>query len=155
MIKEAGQGMKENYLLITFPSIPENVGLARVIVASFAAQLDFTLNELEEIRVATSEAVSNCVIHAYREQSGEIQLELKIQDETLSIKVIDGGCGISDLDLAKTAAYSTDPERMGLGLVFMESFMDQMTIESQLNQGTQVLMVKKPERSKDSNDDGQ
>ncbi|HBR33986.1 MAG TPA: anti-sigma F factor, partial [Firmicutes bacterium] len=120
-----------------------------------AAQLDFTLNELEEIRVATSEAVSNCVIHAYREQSGEIQLELKIQDETLSIKVIDGGCGISDLDLAKTAAYSTDPERMGLGLVFMESFMDQMTIESQLNQGTQVLMVKKPERSKDSNDDGQ
>ncbi|HBL35816.1 MAG TPA: anti-sigma F factor [Firmicutes bacterium] len=147
--------MKENYLLITFPSIPENVGLARVIVASFAAQLDFTLNELEEIRVATSEAVSNCVIHAYREQSGEIQLELKIQDETLSIKVIDGGCGISDLDLAKTAAYSTDPERMGLGLVFMESFMDQMTIESQLNQGTQVLMVKKPERSKDSNDDGQ
>ena len=147
--------MKENYLLITFPSLPENVGLARVIVASFAAQLDFTLNELEEIRVATSEAVSNCVIHAYREQSGEIQLELMIQDETLSIKVIDGGCGISDLDLAKTAAYSTDPERMGLGLVFMESFMDQMTIESQLNQGTQVLMVKKPERSKDSNDDGQ
>ena len=147
--------MKENYLLITFPSLPENVGLARVIVASFAAQLDFTLNELEEIRVATSEAVSNCVIHAYREQSGEIQLELMIQDETLSIKVIDGGCGISDLDLAKTPAYSTDPERMGLGLVFMESFMDQMTIESQLNQGTQVLMVKKPERSKDSNDDGQ
>lgn len=155
MIKEAGQGMKENYMQITFPSLPDNVGLARVIVASFAAQLDFTLNELEEIRVATSEAVSNCVIHAYRDQSGEIQLELKIQNETLTIKVIDGGCGISDLDLAKTAAYSTDPERMGLGLVFMESFMDQMNIESHVNQGTQVVMVKKPERSKDSNDDGQ
>lgn len=144
--------MKENYLKVSFPSLPENVSLSRVIVASFAAQLDFTLNELEEIRVATSEAVSNCVIHAYRERSGEIQLELKIQDGTLSIKVIDEGCGIQDLDLAKTPAYSTDPERMGLGLVFMESFMDEMTIESQINQGTQVLMVKKPERSKNSND---
>ncbi len=145
--------MKENYLKISFPSLPENVSLSRVIVASFAAQLDFTLNELEEIRVATSEAVSNCVIHAYREHSGEIQLELRIQDGTLSIKVTDEGCGIQDLDLAKTPAYSSDPERMGLGLVFMESFMDEMTIESQLNHGTQVLMVKKPERSKNSDDD--
>ena len=141
--------------MITFPSLPENVSLSRVIVASFAAQLDFTLNELEEIRVATSEAVSNCVIHAYRNTDGEIRLELKIKDDTLEIKVIDGGCGIQDLDLAKTPAYSTDPERMGLGLVFMESFMDQMAIKSQLNQGTQVLMVKKPERSKNQNDDSQ
>lgn len=145
--------MKENYLKISFPSLPENVSLSRVIVAAFAAQLDFTLNELEEIRVATSEAVSNCVIHAYREHSGEIQLELKIENGTLSIKVSDEGCGIQDLDLAKTPAYSTDPERMGLGLVFMESFMDEMTIESQPNQGTQVLMIKKPERSKNSNGD--
>ncbi|HHT48901.1 MAG TPA: anti-sigma F factor [Firmicutes bacterium] len=145
--------MKENYLKVSFPSLPENVSLSRVIVASFAAQLDFTLNELEEIRVATSEAVSNCVIHAYREYDGEIQLELKIHDGNLLIKVIDEGCGIQDLNLAKTPAYSTDPERMGLGLVFMDSFMDEMTIESQLNQGTQVLMVKKPERSKNSDDD--
>ncbi|HEY8392571.1 MAG TPA: anti-sigma F factor [Capillibacterium sp.] len=145
--------MKENYLKISFPSLPENVSLARVIVAAFAAQLDFTLNELEEIRVATSEAVSNCVIHAYREKSGEIQMELQIEDGALSIKVIDEGCGIQDLDLAKTPAYSTDPERMGLGLVFMESFMDKMTIESQPNQGTRVLMIKKPERSKDNNGD--
>jgi len=152
-MKEAGQGMKENYLKISFPSLPENVSLARVIVAAFAAQLDFTLNELEEIRVATSEAVSNCVIHAYREKSGEIQMELQIEDGALSIKVIDEGCGIQDLDLAKTPAYSTDPERMGLGLVFMESFMDKMTIESQPNQGTRVLMIKKPERSKDNNGD--
>lgn len=147
--------MKENYLNISFPSLPENVSLSRVIVASFAAQLDFTLNELEEIRVATSEAVSNCVIHAYRDHQGEIRLELKIEEDTLMIKVIDEGCGIQDLDLAKTPAYSSDPERMGLGLVFMESFMDEMTIESQLEQGTTVLMVKKPERSKNSNDDCQ
>ena len=62
--------MKENYLNISFPSLPHNVSLSRVIVASFAAQLDFTLNELEEIRVATSEAVSNCVIHAYPDHPG-------------------------------------------------------------------------------------
>lgn len=147
--------MKENYLNISFPSLPDNVSLSRVIAASFAAQLDFTLNELEEIRVATSEAVSNCVIHAYPDHHGEVRLELMIKDETLMIKVIDEGCGIQDLDLAKTPAYSTDPERMGLGLVFMESFMDEMNIESQLQKGTQVLMVKKPERSKNSNHDCQ
>ncbi|HHT04781.1 MAG TPA: anti-sigma F factor [Hydrogenispora sp.] len=147
--------MKENYLNISFPSLPDNVSLSRVIAASFAAQLDFTLNELEEIRVAISEAVSNCVIHAYPEHPGEVRLELRIKDDTLMIKVIDEGCGIQDLDLAKTPAYSSDPERMGLGLVFMESFMDEMTIESQLQKGTQVLMVKKPERSKNSSHDCQ
>ena len=147
--------MKENYLMVTFPSLPENVSLSRVIVASFAAQLDFTLNELEEIRVATSEAVSNCVIHAYRQTSGEIRLELKIEDDTLQIKVIDQGCGISDLALAKTAAYSTDPERMGLGLIFMESFMDEMKIESAPGQGTKVFMSKKPERSRAEHGTGQ
>jgi stage II sporulation protein AB (anti-sigma F factor) len=109
--------MKENYLNISFPSLPDNVSLSRVIAASFAAQLDFTLNELEEIRVAISEAVSNCVIHAYPEHPGEVRLELRIKDDTLMIKVIDEGCGIQDLDLAKTPAYSSDPERMGLGLV--------------------------------------
>ncbi len=140
--------MKKNYLMVNFPSLPENVSLSRVIVASFAAQLDFTLNELEEIRVATSEAVSNCVIHAYRERNGEIQLELKIEDNTLEIKVIDRGCGINDISLAKTPAYSTDPERMGLGLIFMESFMDKMKLESKPDHGTSVIMIKKPERSK-------
>ena len=147
--------MKENYLHVSFPSLSENVSLSRVIVASFAAQLDFTLNELEEISVATSEAVSNCVIHAYPDQPGEMRLELKIKDDTLMIKVIDEGCGIQDLELARTPAYSSNPERMGLGLVFMESFMDEMTIESQPQKGTQVLMVKKPERSKNGNNDGQ
>ena len=109
--------MKENYLHVSFPSLSENVSLSRVIVASFAAQLDFTLNELEEIRVATSEAVSNCVIHAYPDQPGEVRLELKIKDDTLMIKVIDEGCGIEDLELARTPAYSSNPERIvGAGL---------------------------------------
>ncbi len=146
--------MKTNYLRVEFPSLPENISLSRVIVASFAAQLDFTLSELEEIRVAVSEAVSNCVIHGYRDTTGEIRLELAIKDGTLEIVVIDYGCGIDDLALARTPAYSTDPERMGLGLVFMESFMDEMTIESEPGKGTRVVMKKNPERGKDHDKPG-
>lgn len=138
--------MKSNYLKVEFPSLPENVSLSRVIVASFAAQLDFTLNELEEIRVATSEAVSNSVIHGYRETDGQILLELGARDGVLEIKVIDYGCGINDLDLAQTPTYSTDPERMGLGLIFMQSFMDELKLESEPGKGTRVVMRKKPER---------
>jgi len=141
--------MNTNYLRVEIPSLPENISLSRVIVASFAAQLDFTLNELEEIRVAVSEAVSNCVIHGYRDTTGEIRLELSIKDGLLEIVVIDYGCGIDDLALARTPAYSTDPERMGLGLVFMESFMDEMIIESEPGKGTRVVMKKNPERGKE------
>ena len=141
--------MKTNYLQVKFPSLPENISLSRVIVASFAAQLDFTLNELEEIRVAVSEAVSNCVIHGYPgNREGEICLELAIDGGMLEIVVVDYGRGIEDLDLVKTPAYSTDPERMGLGLVFMESFMDEMILESEPGKGTRVVMRKKPERGK-------
>jgi len=138
--------MESNYLKVEFPSLPENVSLSRVIVASFAAQLEFTLNELEEIRVATSEAVSNCVIHGYRETDGAVRLELEIKDDELTIVVIDYGCGIKDLGLAQTPAYSTDPERMGLGLVFMQSFMNEMKLESETGKGTRVVMKKRPER---------
>ena len=135
--------MKTNYFQVKFPSLPENISLSRVIVASFAAQLDFTLNELEEIRVAVSEAVSNCIIHGYPEnREGEISLELTIDNGILDIVVVDYGRGIADLDLAKTPAYSTDPERMGLGLVFMESFMDEMILESEPGKGTRVVMRK-------------
>ncbi|NLW08958.1 MAG: anti-sigma F factor [Firmicutes bacterium] len=141
--------MKTNYLQVKFPSLPENISLSRVIVASFAAQLDFTLNELEEIRVAVSEAVSNCIIHGYPgNREGEIHLELAINRGMLEIVVVDYGRGIEDLALAKTPAYSTDPERMGLGLVFMESFMDEMVLESEPGKGTRVVMRKKPERGK-------
>lgn len=144
--------MDSNYLKVEFPSLPVNVSLSRVIVASFAAQLDFTLNELEEVRVATSEAVSNCVIHGYKESQGRILLELAIKDGELEIAVTDYGCGIQDLDLAQTPAYSTDPERMGLGLVFMQSFMNDLTLESEVGKGTRVVMKKRPERGTD--DDG-
>lgn len=138
--------MLDNYLKLEFPSLPQNVGFARVIVATFAAQLEFTLAEIEEIRVAVSEAVSNCVIHAYPFETGIIRLELTIEDATLGIKVHDYGKGIIDIEQAKQATYSTQPERMGLGLVFMESFMDEMELISRPQEGTTVIMKKRPER---------
>ena len=138
--------MPNNYLKINFPSLPQNVGLARVIVAAFATKLEFTLAEVEEIRVAVSEAVSNCVIHAYPDTEGEIELELAIEADDLIIQVKDYGIGIDDIEQAKQATFSTDPERMGLGLVFIESFMNWMEIISSPEQGTTIIMKKRPER---------
>ncbi len=138
--------MLRNYFKMEFPSLPQNVGMTRSIVATFAAQLEFTLSEVEEIRVAVSEAVSNCVIHAYPQKPGLVQLELLIERLTLIIKVKDYGKGIDDIEQAKQATFSTDPERMGLGLVFIESFMDEMNITSTPKEGTTVIMKKRPER---------
>jgi len=138
--------MVKNYLKFAFPSLPQNIGLARVIVAAFATQLEFTLAEVEEIRVAVSEAVSNCVIHAYPDRIGEVELELAIEADDLTITVKDSGIGITDIEQAKQATFSTDPERMGLGLVFIESFMDQMQIVSGSDEGTVLVMKKHPER---------
>jgi stage II sporulation protein AB (anti-sigma F factor) len=139
----------QNYIRMEFPSLPSNVGLARVSVASFASQLDFNLSELEEIRVAISEAVSNCVIHAYPDEIGLIELTASINQGMLEISVNDSGKGIEDIVLARTPAYSSNPERMGLGLVFMESFMDQMEITSKPDQGTKITMKKRPENKND------
>lgn len=141
----------QNELKMEFPSLPTNVGLARVIIASFAAQLDFTLSELEELRVAVSEAVSNCVIHAYPNTVGRIRFNAAITDDgALQLEVIDQGVGIKDISLARTPAYSSDPERMGLGLVFMESFMDRLELSSHPRRGTRVFMEKRPESKPDA-----
>lgn len=125
--------------------MPENVSVVRVLVAAFASQLPFTMSEVEEIRVAVSEAVSNSVMHGYEYRDGIIEIEVQVAGEKLEITVRDFGKGIPDIQLARQATYSTDPERMGLGLTFMESFMDELIIESEVGKGTKVLMRKKPE----------
>ena len=135
---------KTNRVRIEFDSLPENVALARVVVASFAAQSDITISELEEIKVATSEAVSNAIIHGYKnENSGKITLVLSRELDVLSMTVEDYGVGIADIKQALEPAYSSDPDRMGLGFVFMKSFMDNLEVESKLGQGTRVAMSKK------------
>ena len=135
--------MKGNQLVLTFSSLAENVSIARMLIASVGAQLDFPLNDIEELKVAVSEAVSNAIIHGYHGESGHVVLlKLEIGDDALKITVSDEGCGIPDVEQAMQPAYSTDPERMGLGFVFMQSFMDELEVDSTVNQGTTVTMAK-------------
>lgn len=135
--------MKTNQLILTFSSISENVGITRMLIASVGAQLDLPLNDIEELKVAVSEAVSNAIIHGYKNNPDHIvYLDLDITNDTLKIIVKDEGCGISNVEQAMQPAYSTDPERMGLGFVFMQSFMDELHVESALEEGTTVTMMK-------------
>ncbi|KLU66220.1 anti-sigma F factor [Desulfosporosinus acididurans] len=135
--------MKSNQLALSFSSIAENVGIARLLIASVGAQLDLPLNDIEELKVAVSEAVSNAIIHGYRNKANHIVfLELEIMDDALKIVVKDEGCGISNVEQAMQPAFSTDPERMGLGFVFMQSFMDDLQVDSTVDIGTTVTMKK-------------
>lgn len=130
-----------NRLSMEFDARPENVGLCRLTAASFAAQLPFTLSDIEEIKVAVSEAVSNCIIHAYPDEVGMVRVDLRIiEPDILEIEVHDDGKGIENLEAAQQPTFSTDPERMGLGFVFMQSFSDEMEVDSTPGQGTIVKM---------------
>ncbi len=133
----------KNKVTIYLQSLSENVAIARVTAAAFAAQIDFTLNEIEEIKVAVSEAVSNVVIHGYADESGTIELIMNLYEDKLEYIINDQGRGIADITLARQPSYSSDPERMGLGFVFMESFMDELDVTSTVHQGTTVRMAKK------------
>jgi stage II sporulation protein AB (anti-sigma F factor) len=133
----------KNRIKMIFPSGSENVAIARVTAAAFAAQLDLTLNDIEEIKVAVSEAISNAVIHGYGDQPGEIEFTLALDGDRLEFVVTDHGKGIADIEQARQPSFSTDPERMGLGFVFMESFMDELVVESAVGKGTTIRMAKR------------
>ncbi|NLJ84266.1 MAG: anti-sigma F factor [Halanaerobiaceae bacterium] len=137
-----------NHAHIRMLSRSNNVGLARLAAASFASELDFTLNELEEIKVAVSEAVTNCIIHAYPLEEGIIEIDLRIEGEELIIVVEDKGVGIEDLEAVLQPNYSTKEEHMGLGLAFIDSFMDRFQLSSEPGKGTVVKMYKIPEKLK-------
>lgn len=134
----------ENYIRLEFSSLPENVALARVLISSLAAQLDTTLSDLEEIKVAVSEAVSNAIIHGYQNNStGIVCVIANINNGVLEIVIEDNGIGIEDIEQAMAPTFSTDPERMGLGFVFMQSFMDNVRVSSNIGKGTKVILQKK------------
>lgn len=138
----------KNQIKLEFLSLGENVALSRITVAALASQLDMTLNDLEEIKVATSEAVSNAIIHGYQNKPfGIIKLIGTLYEDSILIEIIDEGVGIPDIQQALQPAFSTDPERMGLGFVFMQSFMDEVKVESQINTGTRVILLKKINRA--------
>ncbi|MFZ5943442.1 MAG: anti-sigma F factor [Bacillota bacterium] len=137
------QKNKKNHIKLEFMSLPENVALARVLISSLVAQVDTTLNDLEEIKVAVSEGVSNAIIHGYQNnQNGIVAIEANIIDEKLEVIIEDKGIGIEDIDQAMTPTFTTDPDRMGLGFVFMKSFMDNVEVISQKGNGTKVVLVK-------------
>jgi stage II sporulation protein AB (anti-sigma F factor) len=139
----------ENWVKFEIPSDTRNVAFARTAVALFASQLDWTLDELEDIKVAVSEAVSNSVIHGYQLQEGIVYVEASYQDQQLTIIIEDFGQGIPDIEQAQEAGYTTIPEeRMGLGFTFMHEYMDKVLVESQVQKGTKVTLIKQvPPRS--------
>jgi stage II sporulation protein AB (anti-sigma F factor) len=136
---------KTNEIKLVFPSVSENENFARTAVAAFAAQLDPTLEELADIRTAVSEAVTNCIVHAYRNGNGNIFLHCVLFDEgSIRIKIRDLGCGIDDVQKAMQPLYSTaGEERAGLGFAVMQTFMDKLRVKSTVGKGTTVTMEKK------------
>ena len=135
--------MKSNCINLTFSSIAENVSIARMLIASVGGQLDLSLNDIEELKVAASEAVTNAIVHGYHSSPDCIvYVVLEVTADKLKLIVRDEGCGIADIAQAMQPAYSTDPERMGLGFVFMQSFMDELQVDSELGTGTTVSMIK-------------
>jgi len=134
----------KNYVRFEFSSMPENVSFARSCVGAFAAQLDCTLEDIEEIKLVVSEAVSNSIIHGYNGSTdGKIEVMASIFDNgSLEIIVKDFGRGIENVEPAMEPTYSSDSSRMGLGFTFMRSFMDEMDVISEPGQGTSVRMLR-------------
>ena len=140
----------ENYMSIDFPSTSCNEAFARAAVACFAAQLDPTMEELGDIRTAVSEAVTNCIVHAYPNELGTITVRCRIlKDNVLDIVVKDRGIGISDLDKAREPMFTTGGfDRSGMGFTIMESFMTLCRVSSEPGKGTTVHMRRKLQRRK-------
>lgn len=121
-----------------------NESFARITVAAFVSQLDPTIDEIADIKTAVSEAVTNCIIHGYENLEGIIKINAKIEGRKVIIEISDTGKGIENVDIAREPLYTTkaDLERSGMGFTIMESFMDELKIESILGLGTKVTMTK-------------
>lgn len=139
-----------NIMEVKFSAKSENESLARVIVASFAAKLDPTLDEIADIKTAVSEAVTNSIIHGYDEDESKfVYLRCEIHENTIKVVVEDRGNGIDDISMAMQPLYTSKPEleRSGMGFTVMESFMDEVEVSSNKNEGTRIVMKKKIDSS--------
>ena len=134
-----------NRIQIKFPSLSVNEGLARSAAAVFLAQLDPSVTELADIKCAVSEAVTNCIVHGYRDAPGIITMTVSLlEGRTVKIEIRDKGCGIADVRQARQPLFTTGgQERSGMGFTIMESFMDRLTVKSAPGKGTTVSMRKR------------
>ncbi len=134
-----------NEMTIIFDSRPENEGLARVTAAAFCTQLNPTLEEVSDLKTAVSEAVTNCIIHGYQGEVHKIRMKCVRRERTIFLDIEDDGVGIADVQKAMEPLYTTraDQDRSGMGFTFMEAFMDEVKVTSQVGKGTCVHMSKK------------
>ena len=136
----------ENEMKLTLPSLSVNEGMARSAVAAFCAQLNPAAVELADIKCAVSEAVTNCIVHAYRDTAGEILIDVKLcEGRMVQIEIRDRGCGIEDVKRAREPLFTTDAEgeRSGMGFTVMESFCDGVRVSSRVGKGTTVTLLKR------------
>ena len=135
----------DNEMNLEFISKSSNESFARITIAAFAAQLDPTIEELADIKTAVSEAVTNCIIHAYENRIGIVKMSAKLKENEVIIEISDHGKGIENIEMAKEPLYTTKPnlERSGMGFTIMESFMDNVEIESVVGLGKKITMSKK------------
>ena len=135
-----------NEMKLYLPSLSVNEGMARAAVAAFCAQLDPSSSDLADVKCAVSEAVTNCIVHGYRDGVGDIYINVRLySDGGVRIVIKDKGCGIEDVDLARQPLYTTDAEgeRSGMGFTVMESFCDKVRVVSKCKKGTTVTLYKK------------
>ena len=133
-----------NEMSLSFLSYSANEGFARATVAAFVAQLDPTVGEISDIKTAVSEAVTNCIIHGYKGEIHKIRVECRLRGQELQVDVTDHGAGIPDIKKAMEPLFTTkaDKDRSGMGFTFMEAFMDELQVESEVGRGTTVHMKK-------------
>ena len=136
----------KNVMEIKFKAIAENQPFARSVVSSFILPLNPSINELQDIKTAVNEAITNVIVHAYPDKSGYVTMKISTQDNTVKIAISDNGVGIQDIERALTPFYTTKPneERSGMGFTVMESFMDKLEVKNN-KEGLTVCMVKEIE----------
>lgn len=133
-----------NEMRLEFIGKSSNEAFARITVAAFVAGLDPTIEEISDIKTAVSEAVTNSIVHGYEDSMGIIEIKCKIEERKLTIEITDNGKGIENIEIAKQPLYTSKPnlERSGMGFTIMESFMDELKVESILGVGTKITMSK-------------
>ena len=143
-----------NRAKLFFPSLSQNESLARSFVTAFMVQLNPTVADIADMKCAVSEAVTNCIVHGYKDRRGEIRLTCTVDSEmNLTVEISDRGCGIDDIEEARKPFFTTDTsgDRSGMGFMIMESFTDKMTVRTKPGKGTKVTLRRKISASDNNN----